>query len=48
VTTLKNPQNDQMYEHSSTKKKDVVTKPLASLAKGQWGTCPLDFQQFNL
>jgi len=28
VTTLKNPQNDRLYAHLSTKKKDVVTKRL--------------------
>jgi len=28
VTTPNNPQNDRLYEHPSTKKKDVVTKGL--------------------
>jgi len=28
VATLKNPQNDQLYTHPSTKKKYVVTKRL--------------------
>jgi len=28
MTTLKNPQNDRLYAHPSTKKKDVDTKRL--------------------
>jgi len=30
ATTPKNPQNDRLYAHPSTKKKDVVTKRLCT------------------
>jgi len=37
VTTLKNMQNDRLYAHPSTKKKDVVTKRLRTqLAFSHW------------